>query len=301
MLGKLRLKSYSLPLLAGIFYFTFLQTALAAQLADTVFVSILPQKLFVQQISGDSLNIEVMVQPGASPATYEPKPSQMRKLASSRAYFAVGVPFENAWLERISGVNPEMKVIHTDQGIKKVAMVSHNHDSDADEHAHELQTGLDPHIWLSPVLVKKQAANITAGLVKVFPENTALFQSNYRLFEQRLDALHDELKKRLQPFQGKQFMVFHPSWGYFAKEYGLEQVAIEIEGKNPKPAQVSEFIEQARKDGIRIIFAQKQFSTKNAQVIAQAIGGEVVLVDPLAEDWFANMYVIAQKFQEALQ
>jgi zinc transport system substrate-binding protein len=314
MLGKLRLQWYSLPLLICFFS---LQTAVAAQLKDTVFVSILPQKMFVQQISGDSLNIEVMVQPGASPATYEPKPSQMRKLASSSAYFAIGVPFENAWLDRIGGVNPEMEIIHTDQGIEKVAMVSHNHDAHADEHDHDAHAdehdhdvhvdehdhddGLDPHIWLSPVLVKKQAANITTGLIKLFPENTALFQSNFRLFERRLDTLHAEMNKQLLPYRGKQFMVFHPSWGYFAREYGLVQVAIEIEGKSPKPAQVSEFIKQARKDGIRIIFAQKQFSTKNAQVIAQAIGGEVVLVDPLAEDLFSNMHEIAQKFQEALQ
>ena len=294
-----RFKWHSLPLFTCFVLCIWLQPALAAQPLDTVFVSILPQKTFVQQISGESLNIEVMVQPGASPATYEPKPSQMRKLASSSAYFAIGVPFENAWLERISGVNPEMEVIHTDKGIKKVAMVSHSHEHHTDEHDHD--GGLDPHIWLSPVLVKKQAANITAGLAQLFPEKTALFQANFRAFEQRLDTLHAELKEQLHPFQGKQFMVFHPSWGYFAREYGLEQVAIEIEGKSPKPAQVTEFIEQARKDGIRIIFAQQQFSTKNARVIAQAIGGEVVLVDPLAEDWFANMHKIAQKFQEALQ
>jgi len=298
MIGKCRLKWYRLAILTCCVYCIGLLPALAAQPLETVFVSILPQKMFVQQISGETLNIEVMVQPGASPATYEPKPSQMRKLASSSAYFAIGVPFENAWLERIRGVNPEMEIIHTDQGIKKVAMVSHQHDVHADEHDHD--SGLDPHIWLSPVLVKKQAANITAALVKLFPDNAHLFQSNYLLFEKRLNALHDELKKQLEPFKGKQFMVFHPSWGYFAREYGLQQVAIEIEGKSPKPAQVTEFIEQARRDGIRIIFAQKQFSTKNAQVIAQAIDGEVVLVDPLAEDWFTNLHEIAQNFQDAL-
>ncbi len=301
MIGRFRLKWCSLPLLTCFLYCLWLQPAFASQPIDTVFVSILPQKMFVQQISGESLNIEVMVQPGASPATYEPKPSQMRKLASSSAYFAIGVPFENAWLERISGVNPDMKVVHTDLGIEKVAMVSHNHDTPEDEHEQDHQGGLDPHIWLSPVLVKIQAANITAGLIQLFPEKTTLFQSNFRLFEQRLDALHNELKNRLQPYRGRRFMVFHPSWGYFAREYGLEQVAIEIEGKSPKPSQVSEFIEQAKKDGIRIIFAQKQFSTKNAQVIAQAIDGMVVLVDPLAEDWFTNMNEIARDFQKALQ
>ena len=298
------LKPCIIPLLTCFLSICSLQTSFSAALPETVFVSILPQKTFVRQISGDTLNIEVMVQPGASPATYEPRPSQMRKLAESRAYFAIGVPFENAWLERIRGVNPAMRIIHTDRNIEKVAMVSHDHETSGaleEDHDHHGHSGLDPHIWLSPVLVKKQAETITAGLIDLFPEHSSLFKTNYHRFVQRLDALHAELTEHLKPFRGRAFMVFHPSWGYFAREYGLEQIAVEIEGKNPKPAQVREFIELAQKEDIRVIFAQQQFSTKNAQVIAQAISGEVVLVDPLAEDWFTNMKEIAQKFEDALR
>jgi len=112
---------------------------------------------------------------------------------------------------------------------------------------------------------------------------------------------NEKLKNLLREHRGKQFMVFHPSWGYFAREYGLTQVPIEIEGKSPKPAQLSELIKHALEQKITVIFAQKQFSTKNAEVIARAIGGKVVLVDPLALDWFANMEHTGAKFKKAAQ
>jgi zinc transport system substrate-binding protein len=275
---------------------------------EMVFVSILPQKFFVQQISGDSLAVEVMVLPGASPATYEPKSSQMRKLANSSAYFAIGVPFENAWLDKISGINPAMKIIHTDLGINKIAMEKHFHeedhhssemaDGDSEEHNHQ-QTGLDPHIWLSPVLVKTQAETIYNNLKELFPDKSPLFTTNYRAFLDTLDRLHKEIQNQLSDIKGKRFMVFHPSWGYFAKEYGLEQIAIEIEGKSPKPSQMKEIIEHAKELNINVIFAQSQFSVKSATIIAGEISGEVILVDPLAENYFANMKDVAAQLKKA--
>lgn len=274
---------------------------------ETVFVSILPQKFFLEQITGNSLDIEVMVLPGASPATYEPKPSQMRQLAKSRAYFAIGVPFEKAWLEKIRGVNPAMQVIHTDEGITKMAMAAiplqqeDKHQHDHNHHHDHDHSGMDPHIWLSPPLVKQQATTITAALAKLFPDQAAFFTENNQKFAEKIDDLDTRLSELLAPQRGKQFMVFHPSWGYFAHEYGLKQVSIEIEGKDPKPAQVQHLIKQAKEHNIKIIFAQKQFSTKNASIIAKAIGGRVVLVDPLAYDWFANLQEIAVKLKEATQ
>ena len=225
----------------------------------TVFVSILPQKYFVQQISMDYVNVEVMVQPGASPATYEPKSSQMKQLASASAYFAVGVQFEQTWLEKIAGVNPKMKVVRTDEGIRKLAMAKHHHDEEhhpdahhdakrhdenGEEHEghtdvhheekhdhHDDRGGLDPHIWLSPSLVKKQAAIMTDTLSKILPEKTSLFQQNFDIFAGKLDELNDDLRNTFKAKKGMQFMVFHPSWGYFADAYGLTQISIEIEGK----------------------------------------------------------------------
>lgn len=275
-----------------------------------MFVSILPQKYFVEQIAGDLVNIQVMVKPGASPATYEPKVSQMKKLAASELYFAVGVPFEQAWLERIVGVNSQMKIVKTDVGIKKLTMEKHLHDDEEDDsheehvggdHENEQKEGLDPHIWLSPQLVKQQATVICASLKELLPEQATLFESNLTRFKKKIDVLDSELREIFVGKENLRFMVFHPSWGYFAQDYKLRQVPIEIEGKGAKSSQLRDLILFARAEGIKVIFAQPQFSTKSANLVAREIGGQVITVDPLAEDWLANMKVVAEKFRDAIQ
>lgn len=294
----------------------------------TIYVSVLPQKYFMQQICKDLINIEVMVSPGASPATYEPKSSQMRKLAKSDAYFAIGVPFEHSWLDRIAGVNPEMKIIHTDSGIKKREMAAHHHEDEHetvheddkhkhhdDEHetAHEddkhmhhedqdlHEQGLDPHIWLAPSLVKQQLNTSANALASLYPEYKDTFEKNTAAFIAQLDQLDKQLRNTLADKHDMKFMVFHPSWGYFADEYHLEQIAIEIEGKSPKPAQLHELIEHAKKENIQVIFAQPQFSTKSAQIIAKEINGTVLFLDPLAEDWLSNMQSVAKQLADTLK
>ncbi|MCG6930965.1 MAG: zinc ABC transporter substrate-binding protein [Desulfofustis sp.] len=279
-----------------------------AAAGPTVFVSIVPQKFFVQHIGGDHFDVEVMVQPGASPHTYEPKPSQMRKLAAARAYFTIGVALEDAWLDKISTINPGMKVVHTEAGIVRMKMVGDHpdgegHDSDAqgEGRAHDGAEGLDPHIWLSPELVKVQAKTITDSLVELDPDREQKYRENYSRFIALVDELDARLRSILAGKTGMKFMVFHPSWGYFARSYGLTQVAVEIEGKSPKPASLKKLIDQARAQQIRVIFAQPQFSRKSAEMIAREIDGEVVLIDPLAEDWGANMVSVADTLSRALR
>ncbi|MGB3221422.1 MAG: zinc ABC transporter substrate-binding protein [Desulforhopalus sp.] len=310
----------------NIFFFSILSLILFASICvagdkPTVFVSIIPQKYFVQQISKDLIDVEVMVQPGASPATYEPKPSQMANLSSCAAYFAIGVPFESAWLGKISAVNPSMNVVHTDKDIEKIAMARHHHEEEANgEHHEEGHHGghhqnepsmhdtnpddhaiPDPHIWLSPTLVKKQAEIMLETLTAILPDHVNFFDANYREFMKEIDTLHGFLKATFQGTEGRRFMVFHPSWGYFAKEYGLEQIPIEIEGKTPKPAQLAEIIQHARKNDIQVIFVQPQFSKKSAEVVAREIRGEVFFADPLAEDWLNNLKEVGEKFKSAVR
>jgi len=268
-----------------------------------VFVSINPQKYFVQQIGKNLVSVQVMVPPGASPATYEPKPRQMAYLSKTKIYFAIGVPFENAWLDKIATANPTMTVAHTDDGIEKIPMATHRHDAaeahdEAEPHGHR---GLDPHIWLSPPLVKVQAHTIMKALQEVDPAHRDVYTNNYQHFVAQIDRLDTELKMIFENKQGLQFMVFHPSWGYFARAYGLKQVPIEIEGKDPKPSRLKALIEHAREKDINIIFVQPQFSAKSAQIVAREIGGQVAVADPLAEDWLANMREVAQKFRAALK
>jgi len=268
-----------------------------------VFVSIPPQKYFVQQIGEQRVDVQVMVQPGASPATYEPRPRQVAAISRTHIYFAIGVPFEKIWLKKIAAANPNMQVVHTDQGIQKIPMAA-NHTKSEDHRGKDHQDHhgeLDPHIWLSPTLVMTQARTILNALVEIDPGHRAVYEANTQVFVSKLAALDADLKITFAGKQGFQFMVFHPSWGYFARTYGLQQVPVEIEGKDPKPAQLKALIEHAKKKHINIIFVQPQFSSRNAELVAKEIGGQVIFADPLASDWSDNLREVAQKLKAALR
>ncbi len=268
-------------------------------------VSILPQEYFVEKIGGARVEVNIMVEPGASPATYEPKPQQMKALSEAKAYVSIGVPFEKAWMEKIKGANPQMLVIDSAQGIERMEMVAHHHHGEAEaEHNHEHDHGaetLDPHIWLSPQLVKLQAENIYQGLVKIDPENEANYQANLAQFLSEIDQLDRQIKQNLTGIENRQFIVFHPAWGYFARDYGLEQVSIEVGGQEPSAAELGEIVKEAQEENIKVIFAQPEFSTKSAETIAQEIGGKVLLITPLAPDWSNNLLQVSQTFAEVLQ
>jgi zinc transport system substrate-binding protein len=267
-----------------------------------VFVSIAPQKYFVHQIGRERVDVQVMVPPGASPATYEPKPRQMAALSKTPVYFAIGVPFERIWLKKIAAANPNMRVVHTDQGIQKIPMATHHHEAEHHQDKDDRNLGeLDPHIWLSPPLVMTLARTSRNALQEIDPAHRSVYDANYKAFASTLTALDAELRNTFAGRQGLQFMVFHPSWGYFADTYGLKQVAVEIEGKDPKPAQLKELIEHAKEKGIKIIFVQPQFSSKSAKLVAREIGGRVAVADPLAQDWSTNLRAVVREFKGALQ
>jgi len=261
-----------------------------------VFVSLPPQKYFVQQIGRALVDVEVMIPAGADPHIYEPKPRQMVALSKAGLYFATGIqPFENTWLKKIASSNPDMLVVYTDRGIQKIPMATRHHEED--RHAGEL----DPHIWLSPPLVMIQAQTILNALVEIDPAGRAVYEANCQAFVSELVALDAELKNIFAGKQGLQFMVLHPAWGYFAHTYGLKQIPVEIEGKDPKPAQLKELIEHAKQTQIKIIFVQPQVSPRNAKLVAKEIGGQVVSVDPLAANWSDNLREVAGKFKSALK
>jgi zinc transport system substrate-binding protein len=272
-----------------------------------VFVSILPQKFFVEQIAKDLVDVQVMVEPGASPHTYEPKPRQMAAVSKTRIYFAIGVAFEKVWLNRITASNPGMLVVHTDHGIEKLSMVAHHHhgeDKDHKEAHHDHHHGHgepDPHIWLSPPLVMVQARNILTALQRVDPPNHSAYEANYHAFAAMMAKLDADLRSVFAGKKGLQFMVFHPAWGYFADAYGLKQVPIELEGKEPKPAQLKTLIDHARERNIKVVFVQPHFSVKSAEVVAEGIGGQVAFADPLALNWAENLREVAAKFKAAGQ
>jgi zinc transport system substrate-binding protein len=263
-----------------------------------IVVSIPPQKFFVEKIAGNLFDILVMLPPGASPHTYEPKPSQMAALSKAKLYLSIGVEFEKAWLEKLVTSCPQLTVVGTDSGIHKIPL---RDECDEPSHAgttrHGEHTGLDPHIWLSPELVKQQAATITGALCAVDPAHVPLFAKNDSLFIRELSDLQDSLRRILAHGHDKPFLVFHPSWGYFASEFGLRQVSIEVQGKEPTPRELGNIIALARGSGIRTIYVQPQFSRHTAQVIAAQINATVLTADPLSEAWETNLVRCARALE----
>ncbi|MDY6971116.1 MAG: zinc ABC transporter substrate-binding protein [Thermodesulfobacteriota bacterium] len=282
----------------------------AADEATQVAVSILPQKYFAERIAGEKAKVLVIVPQGANPATYEPKPSQMRKLADSRVYFAIGVPFEKAWLGKMTAVNPGMEVVYTDRVVTKSIMPSHHHNGAKDHLTHSKirgagspeATALDPHIWLSPPLVKIQARTIADAIIKTDPDDREFYENNLRQFQADLDRLDDQIREIFKDTgHGKEFFVFHPSWGYFAEAYGLNQIPLEVEGKEPSATEMTEWVKYATAKGIKVIFVQPQFPKKGAEAIAREIGGRIAIADPLREDWITNLLEMAEKVKAALR
>ncbi len=270
-----------------------------------VMVSILPQINFVEKIGGNKVQVTEMIPPGFSPATYDPSPDQLRKLQDADIYFRIGhIPFEKAQMEKLEKLNTKMKVIDTSNGIELLKLAAHSH-GDKDEHEkekeHEHEAGNDPHIWLSPKLVKIQAKNIYNALVEYSPENKDYFTRNYNQFTKELDELDQKLTNVFAPIEGQTILVFHPAFGYLADAYGFRQEAIEIEGKEPTPAQLQEIIDKARNNNIKVIFVQAQFSPESAKSVAQEINGAVVQIDPLAKDYFTNLETMAETIVTSLK
>jgi zinc transport system substrate-binding protein len=274
--------------------------------ALTVTVSIAPQQYFVERIAGEDVEVNVMVEPGASPATYEPKPEQLAALSQSAAYFSIGVPFENVWLERIAEANPEMRIVDTAAGIERVPIEAHTHEHEAeddhddhDDHD-EAEGAPDPHIWLSPSLVKIQARTIADAFITMDLDRKATYEANLDAFLDDIEALEVTIEETLSGVQSRKFLVFHPSWGYFARDFGLDQIAIEVDGQEPSARELAELIALAQEENIRVVFAQPEFSAEDATTIAEEIGGEVIMVSPLAVDWLDNMQTVADTFADVL-
>jgi zinc transport system substrate-binding protein len=254
-----------------------------------VSASVLPEKYFIERIGGEFVQVNIMVGPGESPHSYEPKARQMAALSNSIIYFAIGVEFEDAWMERITSSNTGLQVIDLSQGIKKLPSAEADH-PDED----------DPHVWTSPRLAKSIAEHITAALIEADPQHSAVYQKNLEFLLADISDLQAEIAQSITHMETRQFMVFHPGWGYFADEFDLEQIPIEIGGSEPSASELAGLIDRAKTDGIRVIFAQPEFSTQSAKFIASEIGGEVILISPLAEDWLNNLRLVSQTFAEVL-
>ncbi len=257
-----------------------------------VVVSILPLAGFVENVGGEKVNVSVMVSPGASPHVYEPTPSRIAALARAKMYAKVGsgVEFELVWMDKLVAINAEMLVVDCSKGIEIQEM--------AGEHEHR---GMDPHIWMSPLNAGIMVRNICDGLVQVDPDSKAFYEKNRDAYLQELTRLDRDIRDGLSGVTNRRFMTYHPAFGYFAKEYNLAMLSIEVEGKEPRGKGIAHLIEQAKEYNIKVIFVSPQFNPQSAEVVAKAIGGRVVFIDSLARDYIMNMRLLLDELVQAMK
>lgn len=244
-----------------------------------VTVSIAPQASFVKAIGGPNVDVTVMVPPGSEPATYEPKAKQVATLSQSAAYFSVGVPFEKAWLPRFRSAAEDLRVVETTDGVSREALSGGQP---------------DPHIWLSPTRVAQQGRNYADALTELDPAHADDYENGLKEFQDTVAKVDSDLSTMLKPYAGKSFMIFHPVLNYFAEDYNLKPINIELEGDEPSAADMRRLVEAGRDRGISAVLVEPQFAQKSARTIADQLGVPVEEVNPLATDWDQNMLTIGQ-------
>jgi zinc transport system substrate-binding protein len=283
--------------------------AVCASASVDIFVSIAPQKWLVDKIGGKETNITVLVKEGQDPHTFEPTPRQVAALTNAGIWFTMDMEFESQLVRKVQKVAPELKIIDIAHHVPRVNMVveveehgeeeAGHHDEDGD-HGHDAHDGQDPHIWLSPLNLQIMAEKVTESLIAADEERTSFYLGNSKALAAELKTLHHEISTKLAPYTGSSFYVYHPSFGHFAKTYGLMQEAVETGGKSPTPRQLARLIGKARAEKVKVIFVQPQFDPKSAQVVASAIGGQVVPLDALAGDVAVNLKIMASRIEAAL-
>jgi len=270
-----------------------------------VVVSILPQAYLVERIGGEQVTIQVMVSPGEEAHTYEPTPEQMKALSTADIFFTIGIEYEDTWVPRFEDINPELTFVNSAKGIDRIPTTTfHDHNeaqgnlSGAEDHPEG--DGLDPHVWLSPENGKRIAQNILSTLTEFSPQHASIFEENFAALMADIDELDANIRASLSGVERRTFMVFHPAWGYFADQYNLEQIPVQVGGQDPSPSEMADLVEIAREEAVRVIFVQPTFSSADAEAIAKEIDAEIAFVDPLARDWLLNLVTVSEAFAAAL-
>lgn len=270
-------------LVAILFIFSILEAKIS------VSVSVIPQAFFVKKIAGDLADVNIMVDKGKSPESYEPTIKQLKDLSKSTLYFNVGMPFEKAWLDRFRAVNPNMQIIPPlKDGELESYMKTYHIDSSHDGHSHHHEDSHSPHIWLSFILSKAHAREIANAFIKQDSKNAAIYQQNLDKFLGEIDEAYSHYKNLFKDNK-KAFLVYHPAFEYLANELGLKELAIEQDGKEAKFSHTKEILDLVKKHNISSIFIQPQFSKKSAETIAKEANLSIKTADPLSYDWLNNI------------
>lgn len=247
-----------------------------------VSVTIQPQKYFAEKIAGGLYDINCIVPDGSSPESYDPSPAHLVNVEKSSAYFKIGyLGFELAWLDKLVQNNPKMKVFDNSTGM---SLINEPHTCTNNTHIHS-DLSFDPHTWTSPRQAAILAWNMYEAFVELDPKHKKEYTQRYHLLQQEINRADSLLTAIVPQIQGKTFAIYHPSLSYLARDYGLHQLSIENNGKEPSAAHMKEMIDKAKNDDIRIVFVQKEFDKKNVEVFARETGCKVVEINPLNYDW----------------
>jgi len=263
--------------------------------AVKVMVGVPPYSYLAARIGGSHVEINTLLEAGRDPHTFEPAPKKVMALSGSQIFFSAGLPFERQVIRRIQGNLCGLRVVDLSEGL---GLIPIDHDADGEHEEHEAH---DPHIWLSPSLLVGQAAKMARTLEEVDPQHAKEYENNLLDLQRDLLEVRQRLDLQLAPFRGRSFLVYHPAFAYFGREFGLRQVALTDSGGRTSPRQLTKLVELARKEGVRIVFVQPQFDQHKAQILAAAIGGAVIPIDPLAPDLLLNFTKIAQAMEGALK
>jgi zinc transport system substrate-binding protein len=276
-------------------------TARAAEPLEVI-AGVPPVAYLVERIGGEHVAVDVLLQPGQDPHTYEPTPKQVRSLARAKLFFRVGMPFEDRLIEKIQSAHENIAIVDTTSGItKRLAAPDEGHDHGGRGDEHHAEADYDPHVWLSPPNLRVQAENIAAALAKADAQHAADYRANQERLDADLAALDARIAARIKPFAGRIMFVFHPAFGYFADRYGLKQKAIQAGGKQPSLMQLQKLIHEAKAAKAKTVFVQPQFDPRSAAAVADAIGGKAVPLNDMSKDVFANLEEIAGKVEQGLR
>lgn len=255
-----------------------------------VFVTIDPLRYFAETIAGKHYHIISMVPPGSSPETYDPSPQQILELTESKVYLAVGkLGFEQQWIPKLKENAPYVKFCDTSEGIQYTNS-THHHEGEID--------GVDPHTWTTPSSALIISKNIYNLFCEIDPEHQDEYTQNYTQLVTQILQTDAEIRKIIDEGIQNAFAIYHPTLTYFANDYGLEQLSIENEGKEPSPAQLKHLIQHCKSEGVKTIFIQQEFNTHNAEIIAKEIKAKLVSINPLSYDWNQEIIKIANTLKK---
>ncbi len=252
-------------------------TVISAETSDTlrIIASITPLGDWVKQIGGEKVEVTIMVPAGYSPHTYEPTTSQMVAVSKADMFVKVGagMEYEETWMGDIISMNDDLLVVDCSEGVTVI--------------------NGDTHIWNSPVNAQQMVLNIYNGFIERDPNNADYYQSNYESYLSQLETLNNDIIATFEGFENRNYLIYHPAFGYFANTYNLTQIAVEHKGKEPTPQVLQDCIDKAEEYNLNYVYVAPQFATSYAQTVADEINGSVVFVDPLPSLYIANMRSVA--------